>query len=200
MHGGLHGWLRLGRPPRRRQSWDTTVRASGGGGRARPTSQGQRRHPAACRRDATAPRAPTALAPQGHDGVGWLRAEGPLAAPPAGASRTLGMEDGRGRMMKCLPLLAVAGLAAVSSHAHARAHGGGLDAEGCHHDRKTGDYHCHRAQAAPSPPPTSQASGTQTVRGTEPMPASPGSAACHVGPRGGTYTITSSGRKNYAGC
>ena len=23
---------------------------------------------------------------------------------------------------------------------------------------------------------------------------------CHVGPRGGTYTITASGRKNYAGC
>ena len=23
---------------------------------------------------------------------------------------------------------------------------------------------------------------------------------CHIGPRGGTYTITSSGRKNYAGC
>ena len=23
---------------------------------------------------------------------------------------------------------------------------------------------------------------------------------CHVGPRGGTYTVTASGRKNYAGC
>ncbi|MBW3245861.1 hypothetical protein KUV57_24850 [Epibacterium sp. DP7N7-1] len=23
---------------------------------------------------------------------------------------------------------------------------------------------------------------------------------CYVGPRGGTYTITSSGRKNYGGC
>ena len=23
---------------------------------------------------------------------------------------------------------------------------------------------------------------------------------CHVGPRGGTYTITASGRKNYSGC
>lgn len=32
------------------------------------------------------------------------------------------------------------------------AHGGGLNAEGCHNNRKTGDYHCHRAprvQAAP---------------------------------------------------
>lgn len=28
----------------------------------------------------------------------------------------------------------------------------------------------------------------------------PGGATCHVGPRGGTYTITASGRKNYGGC
>lgn len=26
----------------------------------------------------------------------------------------------------------------------ALAHGGGLNAEGCHTNRKTGDYHCHR--------------------------------------------------------
>lgn len=24
------------------------------------------------------------------------------------------------------------------------AHGGGLDKNGCHHDRKNGGYHCHR--------------------------------------------------------
>ncbi|HBF28793.1 YHYH domain-containing protein [Rhizobium sp.] len=23
------------------------------------------------------------------------------------------------------------------------AHGGGLDSKGCHHERKTGGYHCH---------------------------------------------------------
>lgn len=28
------------------------------------------------------------------------------------------------------------------------AHGGGLNADGCHTNRKTGDYHCHRAPAA----------------------------------------------------
>lgn len=28
------------------------------------------------------------------------------------------------------------------------AHGGGLNADGCHTNRKTGDYHCHRAQPA----------------------------------------------------
>jgi endonuclease YncB( thermonuclease family) len=31
------------------------------------------------------------------------------------------------------------------------AHGGGLDASGCHHDRKHGGYHCHRGQSAPAP-------------------------------------------------
>lgn len=34
----------------------------------------------------------------------------------------------------------------------ARAHGGGLNKEGCHNNRKTGDYHCHRgARSSPSP-------------------------------------------------
>ena len=40
------------------------------------------------------------------------------------------------------------------------AHGGGLNAEGCHNNRKTGDYHCHRAPTAavaPRPPATSPA-------------------------------------------
>jgi hypothetical protein len=30
----------------------------------------------------------------------------------------------------------------------ARAHPGGLNAEGCHNNRKTGGYHCHRGSAA----------------------------------------------------
>jgi len=39
------------------------------------------------------------------------------------------------------------------------AHGGSLDASGCHHNRKTGDYHCHRGASALSPSPT-QKKGT----------------------------------------
>lgn len=31
------------------------------------------------------------------------------------------------------------------------AHGGGLNAQGCHNNKKTGDYHCHRAPAAAQP-------------------------------------------------
>jgi hypothetical protein len=32
----------------------------------------------------------------------------------------------------------------------ALAHGGGLDAQGCHNDRKRGGYHCHRAASSRS--------------------------------------------------
>lgn len=45
----------------------------------------------------------------------------------------------------CLMLLA---LPAVASNAWA--HGGGLNKDGCHDDRKNGGYHCHRA-SAPTP-------------------------------------------------
>ncbi|MBK8199251.1 MAG: excalibur calcium-binding domain-containing protein [Acidobacteria bacterium] len=34
------------------------------------------------------------------------------------------------------------------------AHGGGLNAQGCHTNRKTGDYHCHRSVSPPPPPPS----------------------------------------------
>lgn len=37
----------------------------------------------------------------------------------------------------------------------ASAHGGGLDRHGCHTNRKTGDYHCHRGSRS-SPPPKSR--------------------------------------------
>jgi len=36
------------------------------------------------------------------------------------------------------------------------AHGGGLNSEGCHNNRKTGDYHCHRSPAAAAPAPTAK--------------------------------------------
>jgi hypothetical protein len=34
----------------------------------------------------------------------------------------------------------------------AAAHGGGLNAQGCHNNRKTGDYHCHRGSSASGSP------------------------------------------------
>ena len=77
-------------------------------------------------------------------------------------------------------------------------HGGGLDANRCHTNHKTGEYHCHRgsSSAAKAPP-------LQPVRSDQPAQAQPAQAqgpTCYTGPRGGTYTITPSGRKNYRGC
>jgi hypothetical protein len=46
-----------------------------------------------------------------------------------------------------LPLL----LAALAGLGAAWAHGGGLNAEGCHTNRKTGEYHCHRSASAGAP-------------------------------------------------
>lgn len=43
----------------------------------------------------------------------------------------------------------VLGLCLLVWSSVAAAHGGGLDANGCHTNRKTGDYHCHRSSAAP---------------------------------------------------
>ena len=90
-------------------------------------------------------------------------------------------------------------LVAVPS-AVVQGHGGGLNAEGCHTNRKTGEYHCHRSEKAESrgakgaiaPSQKLAAPTKQTTRSLPP--------GCYVGPRGGTYTITRSGRKNYSGC
>lgn len=41
-------------------------------------------------------------------------------------------------------LMALASITAWMA-ADVHGHGGGLDAQGCHHVRKTGEYHCHRA-------------------------------------------------------
>jgi hypothetical protein len=53
--------------------------------------------------------------------------------------------------MKLLAIgLAAAGLLAIAAPAPAAAHGGGLNSAGCHNERRTGGYHCHRAgQASP---------------------------------------------------
>lgn len=48
-------------------------------------------------------------------------------------------------------LLVVA--ATVLAAGQVSAHPGGLDAEGCHTNRKTGERHCHRGSAGPAPSP-----------------------------------------------
>lgn len=80
------------------------------------------------------------------------------------------------------------------------AHGGGLNSQGCHNNRKTGDYHCHRAQLPLEQPIAQLRPDEATLPSKATESSSPVRPICHVGPRGGTYTITSSGRKNYGGC
>lgn len=83
----------------------------------------------------------------------------------------------------------------------AYAHGGGLDADGCHTNRKTGEYHCHRGGGSSSSRSPS-VSDARPARANALMTGKPTSngPTCYTGPRGGTYTITASGRKNYGGC
>lgn len=45
----------------------------------------------------------------------------------------------------------------------ASAHGGGLDSQGCHTNRKTGDRHCHRSGASISQPKPGLVSGPLTL-------------------------------------
>lgn len=52
-------------------------------------------------------------------------------------------------MKTVLCLVACGALAAFAGPTWA--HSGGLNAEGCHNDRKNGGYHCHRAPAAARP-------------------------------------------------
>ena len=63
---------------------------------------------------------------------------------------------------------ATLGLLVLASGAVA-AHGGGLNAEGCHNNRKTGDYHCHRktaaSAAAASLAPAQRAQGNVAAKG-----------------------------------
>lgn len=75
-------------------------------------------------------------------------------------------------------------------------HGGGLNSEGCHTNRKTGDYHCHGGNSAGKP----SSSRPDAARAPAVAPQQSSGPTCYTGPRGGTYTITKSGRKNYSGC
>lgn len=93
----------------------------------------------------------------------------------------------------------------------ALAHGGGLNAQGCHNERQTGGYHCHRAQQVSAPMPNQfVADEPSTERKSQPPLTQPHAQqrqtsefarpTCYTGPRGGTYTLTASGNKNYSGC
>lgn len=55
------------------------------------------------------------------------------------------------RSMRLTVLASLALLSTPVATVEVSAHPGGLDAKGCHHNRKTGDYHCHRQRRATRP-------------------------------------------------
>ena len=58
--------------------------------------------------------------------------------------------------------IVVVGIASISPPSFG--HGGGLNADGCHTNRRTGEYHCHRP-AASRPPATAPAFSGQAFSG-----------------------------------
>ncbi|MFT3897583.1 MAG: excalibur calcium-binding domain-containing protein [Thermomonas sp.] len=63
-------------------------------------------------------------------------------------------------------------LIAFAGWESASAHGGGLDKNGCHTNRKTGDYHCHRAPSTqvPAKPPRAKTPATNLAPASGPKP------------------------------
>jgi hypothetical protein len=53
-------------------------------------------------------------------------------------------------------------LIAFAGWESANAHGGGLDKNGCHTNRKTGEYHCHRAPSTQVPARPARAAAPAT--------------------------------------
>lgn len=96
------------------------------------------------------------------------------------------------------PLLT--GLIFACSAPAAISHGGGLNAEGCHTNRKTGDYHCHRGGSVAKSPAAATTPAASALSRQRAAPSGEAGPTCYTGPRGGTYTITATGRKNYGGC
>lgn len=74
--------------------------------------------------------------------------------------------NGRDRLRTTLRRALLAGLLAGVAATAAQAHPGGLDKQGCHTNRKTGEYHCHRG----APP---AASAAPRPSATQPLPFAP---------------------------
>ncbi|HZF44718.1 MAG TPA: excalibur calcium-binding domain-containing protein [Sphingomonadaceae bacterium] len=66
-----------------------------------------------------------------------------------------------GRLI-ALPLAFIALASFIVPASVAWAHPGGLDASGCHTNRKTGEYHCHRATTTPKSPPRQASTGASS--------------------------------------
>jgi hypothetical protein len=66
-------------------------------------------------------------------------------------------------------LLASTALLFLFAGSSAWGHGGGLNADGCHNERRTGGYHCHRSGYTPAAPSTG---GSLGLYRTTPSPQS----------------------------
>jgi len=76
------------------------------------------------------------------------------------------------------------------------AHPGGLDSNGCHFKRATGEYHCHRGSYLP--PDQGQNNSRNSGHASPNYLVPQVDSTCYTGPRGGRYRIVN-GRKRY-GC
>lgn len=109
------------------------------------------------------------------------------------------MKASRNTALATAKRICLGGILCVSLLPTAHAHGGGLNAEGCHTNRKTGEYHCHRGSTSTRSAQLLD-SNVPRANAMKPDVRPSGGPTCYTGPRGGTYTITASGRKNYGGC
>ena len=96
----------------------------------------------------------------GVEGLGYpsgprgraIREQRKLCLTPMSFTPQLRLLGSGGNSMKLPYILVVAVAGLIGSAAAAAptlAHPGGLNSEGCHNNRKTGDYHCHREGSAP---------------------------------------------------
>lgn len=74
--------------------------------------------------------------------------------------------------MRLLPIIGATMALLTIGSSPAFAHGGRLNSEGCHNNRKTGDYHCHRASIAPSPSSASRFEGNNSTLDNKPVSSS----------------------------
>jgi hypothetical protein len=113
------------------------------------------------------------------------------------------------RTLRTIALIFVLGFPMIAA-----AHGGGLDAAGCHSDNRHGGYHCHGGPLA-GRSFSSKAEALETMGGAPSgnmqrlLPEQPRSGAGYtaecpcgsgkvcIGPRGGRFCINASGNKRY---